>query len=54
MTFALTQYWHRLDDGCIQCDLCPRYGKLQEGQEGLCFVRACRNQQIVLMTYGRS
>jgi len=28
--------------------------KLQEGQRGLCFVRACENDQIVLTTYGRS
>jgi len=49
-----TKYWHRLDDGRIQCDVCPRFCKLQEGQRGLCFVRACENGQIVLTTYGRS
>lgn len=48
------RYWHRLDDGRIQCDLCPRYCKLREGQQGLCFVRACQESQIVLTTYGRS
>ncbi|QBQ53495.1 AmmeMemoRadiSam system radical SAM enzyme [Nitrosococcus wardiae] len=49
-----TRYWHRLDDGRVQCDLCPRYCKLREGQQGLCFVRACQDGQIVLTTYGRS
>lgn len=49
-----TKYWHRLADGRIQCDLCPRFCKLHEGQRGLCFVRACHDQQIVLTTYGRS
>ena len=49
-----TRYWHRLDDGRIQCDLCPRYCKLHEGQRGFCFVRACQDGQIVLTTYGRS
>ncbi len=49
-----TRYWHRLDDGRIQCDLCPRFCKLREGQRGLCFVRACHEGQIVLTTYGRS
>jgi pyruvate formate lyase activating enzyme len=49
-----TRYWHRLDDGRIQCDLCPRYCKLHEGQRGFCFVRACQDGQIVLRTYGRS
>jgi len=49
-----TKYWHQLDDGRLQCDLCPRYCKLKEGQQGLCFVRANHNNQIVLTTYGRS
>lgn len=49
-----TKYWHRLEDGRVQCDLCPRYCKLQEGQQGMCFVRARQHDQIVLTTYGRS
>ena len=49
-----TKYWHRLDDGRIQCDLCPRFCKLHESQRGFCFVRACQDGQIVLTTYGRS
>ncbi len=49
-----TKYWHRLDDGRIQCDLCPRYCALHEGQRGFCFVRMCQDAQIVLTTYGRS
>lgn len=54
MSVAPTRYWHRLDDGRVQCDLCPRACKLREGQRGLCFVRACEDDQIVLTTYGRS
>ena len=53
-TIVPTRYWHRLEDGRIQCDLCPRFCKLNEGQQGLCFVRARQNDQIVLTTYGRS
>ncbi|MFN2126207.1 MAG: AmmeMemoRadiSam system radical SAM enzyme [Candidatus Promineifilaceae bacterium] len=49
-----TQYWQTLPDGRVQCDLCPRYCKLNEGQRGMCFVRARENDQIVLTTYGRS
>ena len=49
-----TKYWHKLDDGRIQCDLCPRYCKMHEGQQGLCFVRANIDNQIVSTTYGRS
>jgi pyruvate formate lyase activating enzyme len=49
-----TRYWHRLADGRIQCDVCPRACKLREGQRGLCFVRACAGGEVVLTTYGRS
>jgi len=49
-----TRYWHTLEDGRVQCDLCPRYCKLREGQRGFCFVRANQNGQVVLTTYGRS
>lgn len=49
-----TQYWHVLEDGRIQCDVCPRACKLHEGQAGFCFVRARHDNQVVLTTYGRS
>ena len=49
-----TKYWHKLDDGRVQCDLCPRFCKLHAGQRGLCFVRANEQDAIVLTTYGRS
>jgi pyruvate formate lyase activating enzyme len=53
-SIVATKYWHRLDDGRVQCDVCPRYCKLHEGQRGFCFVRACQDEQVVLTTYGRS
>jgi len=49
-----TRYWHRLDDGRIQCDVCPRACRLHEGQRGLCFVRGRAADRIVLTSYGRS
>jgi pyruvate formate lyase activating enzyme len=49
-----TTHWHRLDDGRIQCDVCPRACKLRERQRGLCFVRARVDDQVVLTSYGRS
>ncbi len=49
-----TKYWHKLEDDRIQCDLCPRFCKLREGQRGLCFVRQRLDDQIKLTTYGRS
>ncbi len=48
------RYWHALEDGRVQCDICPRFCKLRDGQRGLCFVRACHDGEIVLTTYGRS
>ena len=51
---AKTRYWHRLPDGQVQCDLCPRYCRLRDGQRGFCFVRACEGGEIVLLTYGQA
>ncbi len=48
------EWWHPLDDGRIQCDLCPRFCKLHEGQRGFCFVRQNLGGAIALTTYGRS
>ncbi len=48
------KYWHKLDDGRLQCDICPRDCKLHEGQRGACFVRGMADGKIVLTTYGRS
>ena len=48
------RWWHALDDGRIQCDLCPRDCRLHEGQRGACFVRARVGDRMVLTTYGRS
>ena len=48
------RWWHLLDDGRMQCDLCPRDCRLHEGQRGACFVRARENNQMVLTTDGRS
>ena len=49
-----TRLWHRLSDGRVRCDVCPRACSLRDGQRGFCFVRACRDGAVVLTTYGRS
>ena len=49
-----TRYWHRTEDGRVQCDVCPRACRLQEGQRGFCFVRMRQGGEVVLTTYGRS
>ena len=48
------RHWHPLDDGRVQCDVCPRACRLHEGQRGLCFVRGRVSDQVVLTSYGRS
>ncbi len=54
ITGTPTAHWHRLDDGRVQCDVCPRACKLHDGQRGLCFVRGATGGEVVLTTYGRS
>jgi len=48
------RYWKKLDDERLQCEICPRLCKLNDGQRGLCFVRRAFKGQIILTTYGRS
>lgn len=50
----VARYWRTLDDGRVECDLCPRECRLRDGQRGFCFVRANEGGQLVLTTYGRS
>lgn len=52
MSLARTKYWHKLDDGRVQCDVCPRFCKMHEGQRGLCYVRGVENGEVVLTSYG--
>lgn len=47
--------WGRvLDDGRVQCLLCPRECRMRDGQRGFCFVRANNGGRLVLDTWGRS
>src|SRR5215207_7844308 len=48
------RWYHLLDDGRMQCDLCPRDCRLHEGQRGACFVRQRIGDEMMLTTYGRS
>ena len=54
MSTVTGRYWHQVEDGRLQCDLCPRFCRLRDGQRGLCFVRAREGDTMVLTTYGRS
>src|SRR5688572_21790598 len=48
------RWHHQLDDGRIQCDLCPRYCRLHEGQRAFCFVRQRIGDEIQLTSYGKA
>jgi pyruvate formate lyase activating enzyme len=54
ITHFPTNYWHKLEDGRVQCDLCPRYCHIKEGKQGFCFVRENHQGAVVLNTYGLS
>ena len=47
-----TKYWKLLADGRIQCDLCPRFCKMREGQRGLCYVRGVEDGEVALTSHG--
>jgi pyruvate formate lyase activating enzyme len=49
-----SRYFREEADGQVVCEMCPRACALREGQRGVCFVRACRDGQVVLTSYGRS
>ena len=46
------KYQNILQNGKVQCAICPRNCILSEGQEGFCHVRKNVNQNIELITYG--
>jgi pyruvate formate lyase activating enzyme len=48
------EFWHALEDGRVQCDLCPRACRMREGQKGFCFVREARAGGMALASYGRA
>ncbi|MEL6476438.1 MAG: AmmeMemoRadiSam system radical SAM enzyme [Pseudomonadota bacterium] len=48
------RHWEKLDDGRIECQVCPRLCRMKPGQRGMCFVRAAETEGVVLTSYGRS
>jgi hypothetical protein len=49
-TAKQARYSHRLDDGRVECTVCPRLCKLRDGEIGACRVRGCRDRLIVPVT----
>ena len=48
------RYYQMLDDGRVECRVCPRRCKLGPDQRGFCFVRARHDDGMVLTTFGRA
>ncbi len=53
-THVRGRWHHRLADGRVQCDLCPRHCRLRPNQRAFCFVRERVGDDIVLTGYGRA
>lgn len=47
-------WWHKIADGRLRCDLCPRGCTLSDGQRGFCFIREARGGRMVMTSYGRA
>lgn len=48
------RWWRKLDDGRVQCELCPRQCRLNDGQRGFCFIRENRDGVMVMTSYARA
>ena len=46
-------FFKTLDDGRIQCTLCPRNCKLKPGQHGFCYVRQNVGGKLITLAYGK-
>jgi pyruvate formate lyase activating enzyme len=46
------KYWKRLDNGLIECTLCPRRCRMAEGKRGACFGRRRIGDELIAETYG--
>jgi len=51
---VVSRRFFRREADVVVCEMCPRACRLREGQRGVCFVRECRNGEVVLTSYGRS
>ena len=48
------RYWHMRDDGRIECTLCPRHCRLNDGQRGSCYIRQRIGDQLIQTAYGKA
>ncbi|MDD4871248.1 MAG: AmmeMemoRadiSam system radical SAM enzyme [Kiritimatiellae bacterium] len=49
---STAKFWHKLENGRIECDLCPHNCRLSDGKTGLCKVRSVRDGEMNADGYG--
>lgn len=47
-------FYRELENGRLQCELCPRECRIPDGKKGFCSVRENRHGKMVLSTYGQT
>ena len=50
---STTRYYQQLDDGRVECRVCPHHCIIAEGKTGLCGSRRNRQGELVSEVYGR-
>ena len=48
------RYWEKLEDGTLQCTLCPHACKIAPGKMGNCRARAAEGDEIISLVYGKA
>lgn len=46
------RHWNLLENGLIECTLCPRHCRIAEGKRGACFGRRRIGDELIAETYG--
>jgi pyruvate formate lyase activating enzyme len=46
------EYWHLLENGQIECTLCPRHCHIAENSRGACFARRRVGDELIAATFG--
>lgn len=46
------KFWHKTNEGKVQCDLCPNRCTIAEGKTGACRVRRVENGELKAIGYG--
>ena len=47
------RYYHRLEDGRVECELCPHHCKISDGQTGICRSRRNHGGTLVSEVYAK-